>query len=467
MEAAASLADGEGLQVRGEPYRYGALYPTVAAPVVALAGDREAAYALLKVLNSLLFALTAVPAYLLARRLLEPWPSVAVAALSVAVPSSVYVTVVMTESVAYLTATWALLAIVLAVERPTAWRQLAALVAVGRGGPRKGPVRRAYTPHSCSRSSSRTSCCRSGGGSAGAAGCGMLWPAAASLVLGLVLFVVGPVLRGGSPGDALGWLRAPAAQLRPRDRRKVARSACGRVRAVSRRDPRRGRADRPLCVLRPRAGGIGAVCGVRRDLRDGERGGSRVHCDCGHVAGRPRVRGPPTSRPLLVLRRPAMADRARLVGPCRGAATARRDADRDRPRRPSRAALPLLAARAPGRRQALQRRGHGVPRGARGDRGLGARRGDRHPHRGRAASRRGLPAARGRDEGRVRRARRRLPRERRARLGPRVQPSRGCGVPRLGARPPLGGRAGAGRARPSPCSRASARTRSSSGTVTS
>ena len=33
MEAAASLADGEGLEVRGEPYRYGALYPTVAAPV--------------------------------------------------------------------------------------------------------------------------------------------------------------------------------------------------------------------------------------------------------------------------------------------------------------------------------------------------------------------------------------------------------------------------------------------------
>jgi Dolichyl-phosphate-mannose-protein mannosyltransferase len=203
MEAAASLADGEGLQVRGEPYRYGALYPTVAAPVVALAGDREAAHALLKVLNSLLFALTAVPAYLLARRLLEPWPSVAVAALSVVVPSSVYVTVVMTESVAYFTATWALLAIVLAVERPTAWRQVAALVAVGVAVLARAQFVALYAALLLALVSAHLLLpLRRRLGSRG--GLRMLWPAAASLVLGLVLFVVGPVLRGGSPGDALG-----------------------------------------------------------------------------------------------------------------------------------------------------------------------------------------------------------------------------------------------------------------------
>ena len=52
MEAAASLADGEGLEVRDEPYEYGVLYPAVLAPLLALAGDRESAYALAKLLNA-------------------------------------------------------------------------------------------------------------------------------------------------------------------------------------------------------------------------------------------------------------------------------------------------------------------------------------------------------------------------------------------------------------------------------
>jgi hypothetical protein len=202
MEAAASLADGEGLEVRGARYEYGVLYPALAAPLLALAGERETAYLLLRLANALLFALTAVPAYLLARRLLAPWPSVAVAGLSILVPSTVYVTVVMTESLAYLTATWALLAIVLAAERPTPLRQLGALVAVGVTSLARAqffslfaallltlllvqlllPERRAL----------------------GWRGLRMLWPVGASLALGLVLVVVGPLLRGSRPGDVLG-----------------------------------------------------------------------------------------------------------------------------------------------------------------------------------------------------------------------------------------------------------------------
>ena len=85
----------------------------------------------MKLVNATLFALAAVPVYLLARRLLSPWWSVGVAALSVAIPSSIYTSLVLTESAAYLASSVALLAVVLALERPTVARQLAMLGAIG------------------------------------------------------------------------------------------------------------------------------------------------------------------------------------------------------------------------------------------------------------------------------------------------------------------------------------------------
>jgi len=116
--AARGVAEGEWLNLRGDAYGYGAVYPLVLAPILALAGGVEAAYPLFKVANALLFALAAVPIYLLARRLLPPWWSVAVAAMSLAIPSSIYTSLVLTESAAYLTSSIALLAVVLALERP-------------------------------------------------------------------------------------------------------------------------------------------------------------------------------------------------------------------------------------------------------------------------------------------------------------------------------------------------------------
>jgi hypothetical protein len=130
MDAADAFAHGHGLQVRGEPYVFAALYPLLLAPLLATA-DRETAYEVAKVMNALAFALAAVPVYLLARRLLSAWPSVGVAALSIAIPSGMYASVLMTESVAYLVSCTALLAIALAVERPTAARQIAALAVIG------------------------------------------------------------------------------------------------------------------------------------------------------------------------------------------------------------------------------------------------------------------------------------------------------------------------------------------------
>lgn len=128
--AARGLADGQWLNLRGEAYGYGAVYPIVLAPVLALAPTVVAAYPYVKLLDALLFALAAVPIYLLARRLVSQWWSVGVAAASLAIPSSIYTSLVLTESVSYLTASIALLAVVLALERPSVERQLAMLGAI-------------------------------------------------------------------------------------------------------------------------------------------------------------------------------------------------------------------------------------------------------------------------------------------------------------------------------------------------
>lgn len=129
--AAQGVVDGGWLNLRGHTYGYGPVYPLVLSPILWIAGSIEAAYPFFKVANALLFAFAAVPIYFLARRLLTPWWSVGVALASLAVPSSIYTSLVMTESTAYLTASLAMLAMVLALERPSARRQVALLGALG------------------------------------------------------------------------------------------------------------------------------------------------------------------------------------------------------------------------------------------------------------------------------------------------------------------------------------------------
>jgi hypothetical protein len=199
--AGASLAEGEGLTLRGEEYGLGPVYPVVLASVLTIAQDRETAYAFYKVVNALLFALAAVPIFLVARRLLSPWWSVGVAALSIAIPSSMYVTVVMTESTAYLAYSLAVWAIVLALERPTALRQVAVLAAVGVAYATRAQfavlfgaflvalaVVWAVLP---TRPPLRDTLVR-------------LWPSLVALVLALVAFVVRPLAQGESPVDSIG-----------------------------------------------------------------------------------------------------------------------------------------------------------------------------------------------------------------------------------------------------------------------
>lgn len=130
LVGASSLLEGEGLTLRGEDYGFGPLLALVLAAIIGLAGSIDAAYDWFKVANALFFALTAVPVYLLARRLVSGWWAVLAAALSVAIPSSISVGTVMTESLSYVLAAWALYAIAIALERPTVSRQVAVLGAV-------------------------------------------------------------------------------------------------------------------------------------------------------------------------------------------------------------------------------------------------------------------------------------------------------------------------------------------------
>jgi hypothetical protein len=197
----ASLAEGDGLTLRGEDYELGPVYPAVLASVLTVASDRETGYRLYKAANGLLFALAAIPIYLLARRLLSRWWSVGVAGLALAIPSSMYVSVVMTESVSYLTYSIALLAIVLALERPTTGRQVGAIAAVGLAYATRAQFAVLFPAYllglalvwalAPQRPRLRELAVR-------------LWPSLATLALGVLALVVRPLVTGSSPLDTVG-----------------------------------------------------------------------------------------------------------------------------------------------------------------------------------------------------------------------------------------------------------------------
>jgi hypothetical protein len=129
--AARAVADGEWLNLRGHSFGYGPVYPLLLAPIVAISGTIDAAYPYFRLANAVFFALAALPIYLLARRLLSPWWSVGATAMSVAIPSSIYTSLVLTESASYFTVSIAMLAMVLTLEHPSVRRQLAMLSTIG------------------------------------------------------------------------------------------------------------------------------------------------------------------------------------------------------------------------------------------------------------------------------------------------------------------------------------------------
>jgi hypothetical protein len=123
-ELAKSLAAGDGLSIRDEAVgnAYGFVYPLLIAPAYALFDAVPDAYAAAKAINAVVVSLAAVPAYFLARRVLRPGLALLAAGLAVAVPSLLYAGTLMTENAFYPLFLCAVLALALAVERPTAVR---------------------------------------------------------------------------------------------------------------------------------------------------------------------------------------------------------------------------------------------------------------------------------------------------------------------------------------------------------
>jgi 4-amino-4-deoxy-L-arabinose transferase-like glycosyltransferase len=131
-ELARSLAESGELRVRDTPSPgYGILYPALISPAYAAFDNLPEAYAAVKTLNALFMSLAAIPAYVLARRVVGPWLSLVAAVLAVSLPSLVYTGTVMTENVFYPVFLAVALVFVLALERPTAAWQVLLLVGIG------------------------------------------------------------------------------------------------------------------------------------------------------------------------------------------------------------------------------------------------------------------------------------------------------------------------------------------------
>ena len=125
-ELAKSIAAGGDLFVRDVPVvgGYGVVYPLLISPAWALFDSIPEAYTAAKAINAVLISLAAVPAYLLARRLVGEGLSLFAAVLAVALPSLAYSGVIMTENAFYPLFLVVVLSLVLVLERPTLARQI-------------------------------------------------------------------------------------------------------------------------------------------------------------------------------------------------------------------------------------------------------------------------------------------------------------------------------------------------------
>jgi dolichyl-phosphate-mannose-protein mannosyltransferase len=130
-ELAKSFAATGHFAVRDSPTPifggFGVVYPTLISPAWALFSKVPAAYDAAKAINAFIMSLAAVPVYLLARRLAGRAMALAAAVLTLALPGMVYTSTIMTENAFFPVFLFCVLALVLALERPTALRQLAAV----------------------------------------------------------------------------------------------------------------------------------------------------------------------------------------------------------------------------------------------------------------------------------------------------------------------------------------------------
>jgi hypothetical protein len=127
-DMARSFANTGHFLIRGAHADYGFVYPLLLSPFYAAFSAISDVYEWARLVNALAMCSVVFPAYLLARRVVRPGYAFTVAALSIAVPSTIYVGTLMTENAFYPIFVWFSYALVLALERPTLRRQAAVLL---------------------------------------------------------------------------------------------------------------------------------------------------------------------------------------------------------------------------------------------------------------------------------------------------------------------------------------------------
>ncbi|HEY7398958.1 MAG TPA: glycosyltransferase family 39 protein [Gaiellaceae bacterium] len=130
-ELAKSFAATGHFEIRGVPTSgYGFVYPMLIAPAWRLFGPVPHAYAVAKGINAVVVSLTAIPGYLLARKLVGSGLALVAALLCVLVPSMLYAGTLMTENAFYPLFVLVCWLLVETLERPSVRRQLVLLALV-------------------------------------------------------------------------------------------------------------------------------------------------------------------------------------------------------------------------------------------------------------------------------------------------------------------------------------------------
>ena len=117
---AQSLAAGDGLSLRGEPFFFPAPLPALLQAPAWLADSIPQGYALAKMANALVMSAAVFPAYWLARALVRPSYALLVAAAAVSAPAMVYHSYLLSEALAYPVFFLAVGVMVRALARPSA-----------------------------------------------------------------------------------------------------------------------------------------------------------------------------------------------------------------------------------------------------------------------------------------------------------------------------------------------------------
>lgn len=128
-ELARSFAEEGRLLFRGEPLHLSFLYPVLLAPAW-LTERMETTYVIAKTINAALMATSAIPVYLIGRRVMSPGWALLAPVLTLLLPMTLVSGLLMTESAFLPAFLLALYAIAIVLERPTLKHQLLVLATI-------------------------------------------------------------------------------------------------------------------------------------------------------------------------------------------------------------------------------------------------------------------------------------------------------------------------------------------------